>query len=185
MSLLANMGICCYSYVCSILLCFSGKPGKELRKRTKESRQTPERGPRRLGRRNRGQRGMFRTHSVGKLVRVHFETAYLTWRKSFLFISSPIPSLCPPPLLCWTVMWFNLFFVCDQVWRMTSQPKTESSCEKASVWMHLGKCKVLKKVPGKEDCLLWVRASSHKQNMERHENLVHNKMQTEKALRSR
>ncbi|XP_052313742.1 uncharacterized protein LOC118391065 isoform X3 [Oncorhynchus keta] len=43
---------------------FRRKPGKELRKRTKESRQTPERGPRRLGRRNRGQRGMFRTHSV-------------------------------------------------------------------------------------------------------------------------
>lgn len=66
---------------------------------------------------------------------------------------------------------------------MTSQPKTKSSCKKASVWKNLGKCKVLKKVPGKEDRLLWVRASSHKQNMERHENLVHNKMQTEKALR--
>ncbi|KAM9518924.1 uncharacterized protein ACWYII_045175 isoform 1-T1 [Salvelinus alpinus] len=50
-----------------------GKPGKELKKRTKESRQTPERGPRRLGRRIRGQRGMFRTHLVrlSSLVLVH------------------------------------------------------------------------------------------------------------------
>ncbi|KAM9518931.1 uncharacterized protein ACWYII_045176 isoform 1-T1 [Salvelinus alpinus] len=45
-----------------------GKPGKELKKRTKESRQTPERGPRRLGRRIRGQRGMFRTHLVRPLL---------------------------------------------------------------------------------------------------------------------
>lgn len=112
MSLLANMWICCYSYVCSIFLCFSGKPGKELKKHTKESRQTPERGPRRLGRRIRGQRGMFRTHSVswwGYTLRL------LTWHGGSIFFLSPLPYLPYAPLLYCVgpscVLIFSLFAI--------------------------------------------------------------------------